>query len=124
MAKAGYRYIRLDNRDVGLSQKWDGVMPDPKAVSAAVREGKKPDIPYTLADMAADAAGQLPDLDCPAGRVARQQIGAPSSGRLVVGVIGRLDADDAAVGSRVEAAIGGHLMQSWGPNLKGGLRRA
>ena len=62
MAKAGYRYIRFDNRDVGLSQKWTGVMPDPKAVSAAVREGKKPDIPYTLADMAADAAGLLDAL--------------------------------------------------------------
>ena len=62
MAKAGYRYIRFDNRDVGLSQKWDGMMPDPKAVSAAVREGRKPDVPYTIADMAADAAALLTAL--------------------------------------------------------------
>jgi pimeloyl-ACP methyl ester carboxylesterase len=48
MAQAGYRYIRFDNRDVGLSQKFAGVMPE---------KGKPP--PYTLADMAGDAAGLL-----------------------------------------------------------------
>lgn len=58
----GYRVIRFDNRDVGLSQKWDGIMPDVRAVAAAMREGKKPDVPYTLNDMAADAAALLTEL--------------------------------------------------------------
>ncbi|MBV9044198.1 MAG: alpha/beta hydrolase [Alphaproteobacteria bacterium] len=58
----GYRVIRFDNRDVGLSQKWHGIMPDVRAVAAAMREGKKPDVPYTLNDMAADAAALLTEL--------------------------------------------------------------
>jgi pimeloyl-ACP methyl ester carboxylesterase len=51
MARAGMRYIGFDNRDVGLSQKWDGQMP---------QKGEPP--PYTLADMAADAAALLDAL--------------------------------------------------------------
>jgi pimeloyl-ACP methyl ester carboxylesterase len=59
LARAGLRVIRFDNRDVGLSQKWDGVFPDAQAAMAA---GKKPDVPYVLSDMAADAAGLLDEL--------------------------------------------------------------
>lgn len=59
---AGLKVVRFDNRDVGLSQKWHGILPDAKAVVAAMREGKKPDVPYALADMAADAAGLLDAL--------------------------------------------------------------
>ena len=58
----GLRVIRFDNRDVGLGQKWHGIVPDLKTVMAAVREGNKPDVPYTLNDMAADAAGLLTAL--------------------------------------------------------------
>ena len=45
-----------------VSQKWDGVLPDVKAVSAAMAKGEKPDVPYTLDDMAADAAALLDEL--------------------------------------------------------------
>ncbi len=62
LADAGLRFIRFDNRDVGLSQKWDGVLPEMAGITKAVMEGRKPDIPYTLADMAADAAGLLDEI--------------------------------------------------------------
>jgi pimeloyl-ACP methyl ester carboxylesterase len=75
MADAGFRFIRFDNRDVGLSQKWDGVMPDTKAVSAAVRDGRKPDIPYTLADMSSDASGLLDALDIESAHIAGCSMG-------------------------------------------------
>jgi pimeloyl-ACP methyl ester carboxylesterase len=58
----GLRVIRFDNRDVGLTQKWDGIVPDTAKVIAAVQQGRKPDVPYTLDDMAADAAGLLDAL--------------------------------------------------------------
>jgi pimeloyl-ACP methyl ester carboxylesterase len=62
LAAAGLRVIRFDNRDVGLSQKWHGVVPDVRAALDAVRAGQKPDVPYVLNDMAADAAGLLDAL--------------------------------------------------------------
>jgi pimeloyl-ACP methyl ester carboxylesterase len=57
----GFRVIRYDNRDVGKSEKLTGT-PSMKDVAAAVRDGRKPDIPYTLADMAADGIGVLDAL--------------------------------------------------------------
>ena len=62
LVDAGMRVIRFDNRDVGLSQKWDGVLPDVKAAQKAMYEGRKPDVPYGLDDMAADAAALLDAL--------------------------------------------------------------
>jgi pimeloyl-ACP methyl ester carboxylesterase len=58
----GIRVIRFDNRDVGLTQKWDGIKVDARAVVQAMREGKKPDVPYVLSDMASDAAALLTEL--------------------------------------------------------------
>ena len=57
----GFRVIRYDNRDVGKSEKLSG-LPKMSDVAAAVREGHKPDMPYTLADMAADGIGLLDAL--------------------------------------------------------------
>ena len=72
---AGLRVIRFDNRDVGLAQKWHGVLPDMRAVAKAAAEGKKPDIPYTLADMAADAAGLLDALGIESAHIAGASMG-------------------------------------------------
>jgi pimeloyl-ACP methyl ester carboxylesterase len=54
----GFRVIRFDNRDVGLSQKFSGA-PKIEDVIGAMMRGEKPDIPYTLDDMASDAVGLL-----------------------------------------------------------------
>src|SRR4029077_15904168 len=75
LASAGLRFIRFDNRDVGLSQKWDGIVPDARAVAAAVREGRKPDVPYTLNEMAADAAGLLDALGIDSAHIAGASMG-------------------------------------------------
>ncbi len=57
--QAGVKIIRYDNRDTGLSRKWDGRIPDFHAIGNALAAGQEPDVPYTLSDMAADAAGLL-----------------------------------------------------------------
>ena len=75
LSGAGLRFIRFDNRDVGLSQKWHGIVPDMRAVLQAVREGRKPDIPYTLNDMAADAAGLLDALNIKSAHIAGASMG-------------------------------------------------
>jgi pimeloyl-ACP methyl ester carboxylesterase len=75
LADAGLRVITFDNRDVGLTQKWDGIMPDVKAAMIAVAEGRKPDVPYTLSDMAADAAGLFDALDIESAHIAGASMG-------------------------------------------------
>jgi pimeloyl-ACP methyl ester carboxylesterase len=75
LASSGLRFIRFDNRDVGLSQKWHGIIPDIREVVQAVREGRTPDIPYTLNDMAADAAGLLDALKIESAHIAGASMG-------------------------------------------------
>jgi len=60
----GYYVVRYDNRDVGLSTKFDGApVPELPALIGAMMTGQKPDVPYTLNAMAADAVGLLDALD-------------------------------------------------------------
>lgn len=63
LVKRGYRVIRYDNRDVGLSQKFDDLgMPDMAAIFGALMAGKTATAPYSLDDMAKDAVGLLDAL--------------------------------------------------------------
>ena len=56
----GFFVIRHDNRDIGLSTKFiEAGVPDMQSVVMALMGGKKPDIPYTLSDMAGDAVAVL-----------------------------------------------------------------
>lgn len=60
----GYRVIRYDNRDVGLSHKLDGVKaPGLVKMTLMSKIGLTPKVPYTLTDMAADGIGVLDALE-------------------------------------------------------------
>jgi pimeloyl-ACP methyl ester carboxylesterase len=63
LAAQGYRVIRFDNRDAGLSTRFDNAsMPDLAAIADAVARGETPNVSYTLVDMANDAVGLLDAL--------------------------------------------------------------
>ena len=63
VAAAGYFAIRYDNRDVGLSQKFDAAgAPDFEALVADLFAGNRPATAYDLSDMAADGIGLLDRL--------------------------------------------------------------
>ena len=63
LAARGYRVIRFDNRDVGLSTSFtEAGVPDVAAAFAAAMQGQPIAAPYLLRDMADDAAGLLDAL--------------------------------------------------------------
>lgn len=79
----GLRVIRFDNRDIGLSSKLDAAgLPDFMAMFKALGEGRKPDVPYLLDDMAADAVGLLDALG-----IARAHIVGASLGGMVAQLV-------------------------------------
>jgi pimeloyl-ACP methyl ester carboxylesterase len=73
--RAGFQVITYDHRDTGLSQKWDGVLPDYSAIGAAMRDGRRPDVVYTLSDLAADAAALLDALGIASAHVMGASMG-------------------------------------------------
>lgn len=63
LARQGFRVIRFDNRDVGLSQKMSEFgTPDLGTALRSLMAGHRPTPPYSLTDMARDAIGLLDGL--------------------------------------------------------------
>jgi pimeloyl-ACP methyl ester carboxylesterase len=63
LAARGFRVVRFDNRDIGLSTKFEAAQPiDLGAVLQRVIAGEKINPPYDLSDMAADTVGLMDRL--------------------------------------------------------------
>jgi pimeloyl-ACP methyl ester carboxylesterase len=76
LANRGYRVIRFDNRDAGCSThfpQYGNV--DFGALAAALMAQKRPDVPYTLDDMASDAIGLLDALAIDRAHVVGRSMG-------------------------------------------------
>ncbi len=65
LVDAGYRVVRFDNRDIGLSHKFDGVKAPNPLWHLLVKRflPSRRMAPYSLEDMAADAVGVLDALE-------------------------------------------------------------
>lgn len=72
----GFRVIRFDNRDIGLSTKFDHAgLPNLTQLMMAMMSGRTLDPPYTLTDMAGDAVALLDALGIPSAHVVGASMG-------------------------------------------------
>ncbi len=76
LAAGGYRVIRFDNRDIGLSEKLDGIK-RPNILKLLLADHfKRPiKVPYTLEDMSYDALGVLDALKINSAHVVGASMG-------------------------------------------------
>ena len=76
LADQGYLVIRFDNRDVGLSTKFDEAGPaDMAQLFESLAQGKPIETPYSLEDMSDDVAGLLDGLDIPKAHICGSSMG-------------------------------------------------
>ena len=99
LADAGYRVLRFDNRDAGLSTHFTAHgTPRIPWIATQAWLGRRPRVPYTLSDMAADAVGVLDALAVPNAHIVglsmgamvaqRVALAAPQSVRSLVSIMG------------------------------------
>jgi pimeloyl-ACP methyl ester carboxylesterase len=76
LAQRGHYVIRFDNRDSGLSTKFDEAgLPDMMEVFSKIFQGEKIQPAYTLDDMADDAVGLLDALGIPKAHLCGMSMG-------------------------------------------------
>ncbi len=71
----GYFVIRFDNRDVGLSTKFEHFKPNFRSVQQAMHDGTTPKVAYELSDMANDAVAVLDALGLDRAHVVGMSMG-------------------------------------------------
>jgi pimeloyl-ACP methyl ester carboxylesterase len=91
LADGGFRVVRYDNRDVGLSTKFEAAgVPNLGELFQRAFKGQPIDAPYTLEDMARDGVGLLDALG-----IAQAHIAGASMGGMIAQIFAALHPDRA-----------------------------
>jgi pimeloyl-ACP methyl ester carboxylesterase len=93
LVDAGYRVIRFDHRDTGLSAKMHGMRAPGSVYRRVVRYlvGRRSEVPYTLLDMTADVVALLDHL-----KISRAHVVGASMGGMIAQILAATEPDRVA----------------------------
>ncbi|MFC0242566.1 alpha/beta fold hydrolase [Rhodopseudomonas telluris] len=113
LAAQGYRVIRFDNRDAGCSTHLDAAAPpDFGSLAAALMAGRRPDVAYTLDDMAMDAVGLLDALG-----IARAHVVGRSMGGMIAQILASEHADRVLSLTSIMSSTGNPALPQAAPDI-------
>jgi pimeloyl-ACP methyl ester carboxylesterase len=110
LAGRGFRVIRFDNRDAGLSTQIDARVPN----LARAFAGFRIDAPYLLDDMAADAVGLLDHLGIEAAHVAGASLGGMIAQSMAIRHPERVLSLTSIMSTTGERRVGRPKLRVWG----------
>ncbi|MEO7070771.1 MAG: alpha/beta hydrolase [Nostocoides sp.] len=90
LASHGYRVIRFDNRDIGMSSKTQGLPPARTVVMKSFAGGRFSASDYVLSDMADDTARLLDHLDVSSAHIVGASMGAMIAQELAINHPGKV----------------------------------
>ncbi|MFN8018811.1 MAG: alpha/beta hydrolase [Acidimicrobiales bacterium] len=102
----GYHVVRFDNRDIGRSTWIDAPGLDIGATALAALMGDTSQVPYTLSDMAADAAGLLDHLDVESAHVVGASMGGMIAQTMAIEHPGRVRSLTSIMSTTGEQTVG------------------
>ena len=104
LVERGFRVVRFDNRDCGLSTKIEG---GPRPDVMAAMQGDTSSASYTLSEMAADAAGLLDALGISAAHIVGASMGGMIAQTFAIGHPDRTLSVCSIMSTTGDASVGG-----------------
>ncbi|TQN56591.1 alpha/beta fold hydrolase [Agrobacterium tumefaciens] len=119
LAARGYRVIRFDNRDTGYSTHFSASpTPDFGTLAAELMGGRRPDVPYSLSDMAKDAVGLLDALG-----IARAHVVGRSMGGMIAQILASDHADRVLSLTSIMSSTGNPALPQAAPDVMAMMMR-